>query len=294
MAQILFKDIPRRLSGIYKITNKITQKVYIGQSVDIRRRWTSHINILNDTNANIIEKSSALHQSMLKYGIENFTFEIIELCSIDQLNDREKFWIQSYNSYLRGYNETMGGDGFNFRPLYVDAIQNALQYTTQSYQEIATNNNVKIQVVSSINRGISYFDEKLSYPLRLHTKEVIQYDLYGNELSRFMTVTEAAKAVDTSTTHISGACLGKYKTAMGFIWRYASNPLQEVPNTARSYKTIIQFDLNHNVIAEYLNGSEAAKATGFNRKCITNACLERQKGKNTTYKNFIWEYKKQD
>ena len=294
MAQIFFKDTPRGLSGIYKITNKITQKVYIGQSVDIRRRWTAHINILNDTNANAIEKSSAIHQSMLKYGIENFTFEIVELCSIDQLNDREKFWIQSYNSYLRGYNETIGGDGIRIRPSYVDAIQDALQHTMQSYQEIATTNHVAVQVVSTINRGVTYFDETLSYPLRSHTKEVIQYDLHGNELSRFATVTEAANAVNTSTTHISGACSGKYKSTRGFIWRYASDPLQEVPHTTHSRKTIVQFDLNHNIIAEYISGPEAEKMTGFNRKCITNACLERQKGKNTTYKNFIWEYKQED
>lgn len=63
--------------------------------------------------------------------------------------------------------------------------------------------------------------------------------------------------------------------------------MQEVPHTTHSRKTIIQFDLNHNIIAEYISGPEAEKMTGFNRKCITNACLERQKGKNTTYKNFI-------
>ena len=104
MYERLFNNIPRGLIGIYKITNTITQKVYIGQSIDIRRRWTSHINILHDTNNNIAEKQSALHQSMLKYGIDSFTFEIVELCSRDQLNEREQYWIQYYNSYLKGWN----------------------------------------------------------------------------------------------------------------------------------------------------------------------------------------------
>ena len=61
MYERLFTNTPRGVTGIYKITNKITNKVYIGQSVDIRRRWISHINILNNTNNNVVEKSSALH-----------------------------------------------------------------------------------------------------------------------------------------------------------------------------------------------------------------------------------------
>lgn len=87
----LFNDIPRGLTGIYKITNTITNKIYVGQSVDIRRRWTSHLNILHDSNKNQKEKQTALHQSMIKYGVENFKFEIIELCSLSELNNREQY-----------------------------------------------------------------------------------------------------------------------------------------------------------------------------------------------------------
>lgn len=224
---------------------------------------------------------------MLKYGIDSFTFEIVELCSRDQLNEREQYWIQYYNSYLKGYNETLGGEYFFKRPEYVDRIQEALINSNKSYAEIALENNVLVQVVATISRGVTYYDEKLSYPLRRHTKEVLQYDLYGNFINSFSTVTEAANAVQTGTSAISGACSGKYKSAKGFIWRYATDPLTELPHTRHSRKTILQFDLDNNLIAEYISGPDAEKKTGFNRKCITNACLDRQKGKNTTYKNFI-------
>lgn len=92
--------------GIYKITNQINNKCYIGQSINIERRFKEHKN----TN----RTSKYLHRAINKYGIDNFKFEIIETCSKEQLSDREKYWIKYYNSLKPyGYNLTDGGDGGN-------------------------------------------------------------------------------------------------------------------------------------------------------------------------------------
>ena len=72
--------------GIYKITNKINGKVYIGQSNDIERRWAEHRNRYKTNN-------TFLYQNMRLYGIENFDFSIEELCNIEDLNGREQYYI---------------------------------------------------------------------------------------------------------------------------------------------------------------------------------------------------------
>ena len=70
--------------GIYKITNQVNGKVYIGQSVKIKSRWAQHKREVNSGNSNTL-----LYNAMRKHGIENFTFEVIEECSQKQLNERE-------------------------------------------------------------------------------------------------------------------------------------------------------------------------------------------------------------
>jgi group I intron endonuclease len=93
------------LCGIYKITNIINNKSYIGQSINIQARWKSHRRAAKNP-------QYTLHKAMKEYGIDNFTFEIIELCKLEQLNSLEQKWIQYFNTYYDGYNETIGGDNF--------------------------------------------------------------------------------------------------------------------------------------------------------------------------------------
>lgn len=80
--------------GIYKITNKINNKSYIGQSKDIESRFKEHI---QHTKTNI-------GKEIQKYGINNFSFDVLEQCSIEMLNEREAYYIKKYNSIENGYN----------------------------------------------------------------------------------------------------------------------------------------------------------------------------------------------
>ena len=91
--------------GIYKITNKQTGDIYIGQSVNIADRWKQHIKCGLGIDASATNK---LYNNMQKYGVWNFTFEILQKCTRDKLNEKERFWIQMYQSNKVGLNVTKG------------------------------------------------------------------------------------------------------------------------------------------------------------------------------------------
>ena len=94
-------------TGVYKITNQKTDLVYIGQAVDIATRWKNHAKagLGIDTPAN-----NKLYKAMAEDGLESFSFELLEECSRDQLNEKEKFYINLYQSDQFGYNSTSGNN----------------------------------------------------------------------------------------------------------------------------------------------------------------------------------------
>ena len=91
--------------GIYKITNLQSKQCYIGQSVDIATRWKDHIKCGLGIDASATNK---LYKAMQKDGIWNFSFELMEECPRTQLNEKERFWIELYQSDKFGYNLTKG------------------------------------------------------------------------------------------------------------------------------------------------------------------------------------------
>ena len=88
---------------IYKITNKVNGKSYIGQTrYTLEFRWRQHIHKKDNT---------YFHNALHKYGTENFDLEILEECDVKDLNSKEIFYIAKYNTFNNGYNLTIGGDG---------------------------------------------------------------------------------------------------------------------------------------------------------------------------------------
>ena len=105
---------------IYKITNRVNNKVYIGQThFTIEHRYKQHIK-----NFNIEHRQQPLYKAFAKYGIENFSVEMVEEVECEKLDEREIYWIAYYDSFRNGYNATLGGNG----QLY--------QWTDSQYEEI--------------------------------------------------------------------------------------------------------------------------------------------------------------
>lgn len=106
---------------IYKITNTINGKSYIGQTIqNVKERFYQHC----ATKCSKAVSNMAIHRAIKKYGKSNFTVEVIEEIDSTNLNDRERYWIKYYNSYNNGYNSTKGGqDGCKpFKDLDVETI----------------------------------------------------------------------------------------------------------------------------------------------------------------------------
>ena len=159
---------------IYKITNLINNKIYIGQSKDVNRRWREHcLNSVSNNNEN-----RYLYSSMRKYGINNFKIEIIE-GPIENYNEREKYWISFYNSNKKecGYNMTEGGEnppitkGDNcsltkYSDELILKLQKELNSTNNSFEKIGLKYGVSCEYLSLINLGKIRKDENKNYPLR--------------------------------------------------------------------------------------------------------------------------------
>ena len=93
------------ITGIYKITNQENEMCYIGQAVDIATRWKNHAKcgLGIDTPA-----GNKLYKAMQEFGIWNFTWELLEECPSNQLNEKEQYYINLYDSYSYGYNSNKG------------------------------------------------------------------------------------------------------------------------------------------------------------------------------------------
>lgn len=120
---------------IYKIENIINKKCYIGQSKDFRKRWAGHkrlSKLAQKKSKN--EKIQPIHFAIAKYGIDNFTFEIIdEVSSLEESNQKEIYWIDYYNSYKSGYNCDKGGNQYHRKDTSKDTIKKRKETYNKNY-----------------------------------------------------------------------------------------------------------------------------------------------------------------
>lgn len=175
--------IPLNCCGIYLIRNNVNNKIYIGQSVNIKRRLQEHIRAAQPQkykSKSLRDSNTPIHLAMQKYGVDQFSALVLEQCKREFLNDREKYWIsllQSNNKEI-GYNLTEGGqDNFALKgekhgqakltQKNVDTIIRLLKETDLSFPEIAQKFSVSTSSVCMINTGKTWHNKQIKYPIRI-------------------------------------------------------------------------------------------------------------------------------
>lgn len=179
------------IGGIYKIVNKINNKIYIGSAVHLSRRWAYHRFTMrrNKSCCRILQKA------WNKYGEDNFIFEIIEIViDKNKLLEREQFYLDVFKPYEIGYNICK-----------IAGSNLGLKRSPESCKRIS--------------------DGKKGIRTRTRT-HVLQFDLYNNFIKEWDMPIDAARELklgkrdNVGAVGISACTRGKTKTAFGFIWKY--------------------------------------------------------------------------
>lgn len=288
---------------IYIIQNTINNKVYIGQtSVSIEHRWHQHLASAKRG----VDNGIILYKAMRKYGIENFYVTLIEKVDYLLLDEKEKYWIEYYNSIApNGYNVRKGGEDVGRKEVYkIDPVSNQIIECYASATAASVVNNIDLSSLTKVCRGEqnscngykwAYKDnynleEIKEKQITNHTTAVYQIDCYsGKIIKKFNTIKDAAKELNISYTNISNALSGKNKTAGGYNWcdcnKYDKNTFQTKTKT----KQVYQIDKNTQQIIKLWKDAKEA-ALFLNKKdigSIQKVCRKQQK---TAY-GYIWRYK---
>ena len=209
------------MSYIYKITNNVNGKIYIGKTNrSIEERFKEHC---KDYLRRDFEKRP-LYSAMRKYGVENFSIELVEETNIPE--ERERYWIEYYGSFKNGYNATLGGDGKS----YIDYdLVVATYLELQNQLKVAKKLNISVDTVATALKVKNINSLNKTEVVRLVMGKIInQYDLKGNYIQSFPSARAAAVALGKATatsngsvSHITDVCKGKRKTAYGYIWKFS-------------------------------------------------------------------------
>ncbi len=228
--------------GIYMIRNKINNKRYIGQSRNIRRRWAGH-------RWSAGKFKYELSKDLKKYGIDNFEFSVLEECSINELNEKEKEYIRLKKPE---YNISSGGPG-NTGYCPSEETRKKLSKKNKEYWKKLPKAK-KLKIIQTQLTGPTIGKPRTKETkAKLRTKALIQFkngmpddtkkkiaesnkkamrgncnrkrkvaklDENGNVIKVFKTIKEAAESVHVHPTSVLGVCKGKRKTSAGYKWKY--------------------------------------------------------------------------
>lgn len=210
--------------GIYKITNKVNGKMYIGGSTNLKHRKRDHFKPYRINKF----KHLPIYEAMIEFGRENFKFEVIEECSAEDLEERENYYLEKYKSYENGYNVSshaisMKDEEISNNYAEMTRKRNFKNWADEEYREQMSKANSEFQ--KERLKDPEYLAEK-SAQLKQYTdsikRPVGQYDKQGNLIAKFEGVREAERALDLPNDSVGKVCRGvKYrKTAGGYVWKY--------------------------------------------------------------------------
>lgn len=193
------------MQGIYIIKNKITNQVYVGQSVDLKKRKVRHLKNLRDGNYKEFNK---LYPAMKSYGIEDFEFVLIEKCDKEKLSERELYWINHYDSINTGYNVSHGKSG-------------GIGYWLGKHRYLETNKKISEKLKGStlpeeVKRKIGETNKTSMLGNTNGNKKIICIET--GEV--FNSVKDAGLSINRNPGGISLVLKGKKKTCGGYTWSY--------------------------------------------------------------------------
>jgi len=327
-------NIMKIFGVIYKLTNTINSKSYIGQTINFTKRMNEH------RRSAINGEDYYLYRAMKKYGLDAFKIDIIIRCNnIAELNTFECYYINKYNTFNKhfGYNSTSGGGGCSGHKQSENTINSRVRKNNKAVLQYDLNGNFikawksircaaeklgldrpnisnccngkKVKQVGGFVWRLKSdgFKKKLDINLIRNTllkpKAVLQYDLDGDLIKGYSSITKASQDTGLSATLILNNCEGKTRLPKEFLWRYIDDPLekQNVPEYIKRTpskdninklkkavsKPTIQYDLEGNFIKEYPSAMKAAKIIGIHYEGIYKVC----RGKQKTAGGFKWGYK---
>jgi group I intron endonuclease len=202
---------------IYLITNTVTKKQYIGQTLceDVERRWKQH---KWPSNKN---KGTYIANAFNKHGIESFKFQIICICFDEDCNIYEEQYIKKFNTLVpNGYNLQAGGNNHKChldtkkKLSDINKGKNNPQYGKKWSKELREKRKKETIGDKNPNFGKKSVNRKL----------VGMYDLENKLIETFNSIHEASEKTNINKTSISGVCNGKkHKKAGGFLWKFISD-----------------------------------------------------------------------
>ena len=206
------------VSKIYKITNDINNKVYVGKTTNtLEQRFKEHCSDSQKRG----EEKRPLYSAMKKYGAEHFKISLIEECPIEKENEREIFWIAYYKGYEDGYNATLGGEGaciYSREEIF--SLLNQGKTTKEICDKLKCCKDVVYNVANSFNISLNKSSRQKVYQLDKKTNEILQeFDSYASA-AKWLIENKYAKGAESGIrSHIGEVCKGKRKTAYQFKWQ---------------------------------------------------------------------------
>jgi group I intron endonuclease len=256
--------------GIYKITNP-KGKIYVGQSVNIDERKLQYKNL----NAGV-EKQPKIYNSIKKYGWENHIFEILEECSLDQLDEKEVYW--------GIYFDVLGKKGLVLRlgkgkGMLNEDLKKQISQKHKGMKKPWAGKNMKLT-------------EEHKYKLKNGRESVLnpiyQYNMDGVFIKKWQNAKQASTDLCINNGWLSFIKDDIYKSLGGYRWTSKFyDKLPPITKNFNSKKPILQYDIDGNFIKEWGSAKEAASALKTHVQNITACC--RQELKSSA--GFIFKFK---
>lgn len=216
---------------IYKVTNNINNRVYVGQTTKtIEERWSGHLRAARN-NSQLL-----LHKAIRKYGESAFTIELLEICNnIERLNELEVYYIGAFNALSKGYNLTSGGcgiRGYSHTESTKKKIGDALRDTRLSKEAIDKMKKAKLiqwqdqsyrnkQVTAAVNRWAE-LDERKQQSKKRGGRRIRILNLLGEACWEGIGIRLAAQQMNLDHTSIWRCLHGKQETTKGYKVIYDS------------------------------------------------------------------------